>query len=407
MKSPKPVLILILFLWGVCACQSERRDPPAEQAAVPAGLVSDLRGRPADPWTDVRAPESRMAETIAAADSLVQGGVFSLKPFAPVRIGRDVDWSVDPYGNRSWAWSLHSFAWMKDLLGAHAASGGDEYLARALELVADWERDNLVDEPPSEMTWHDQVTAQRLERLLDLLESLRLRPESEDADLLRLLELIRLHGAMLLEVDFYTAHTNHGFDQAFALARLGLALPGIPDAPRFRETGLSRLLDECDFAFDDHGVHRENSPAYHFFMISMLHRAKGMCEAYGVPSPGLDDTLADALAVAVHLLLPNGEMPLIGDTHTEASKSVSVPNWVPGRQEILYGLHAGRRGVAPSLVDMILPQSGYAVLRERWGGSVDFDRPVVLVMKLAANSRYHFHDDILSFILYGHGERWL
>ncbi len=403
-----PILSLALFLLATGACRSDREASPVPGSVFAAAdVVPALRARAADPWTDVRAPASTMAETIAAADSLVHGGVFSLKPFAPVRLDRDVDWGADPHDNRSWPWALHCYAWMKDLLAAHAETGDDVYLAHALELVADWEADNLVEEPPSEMTWHDQATGMRLERLLDLLEVLRRREATDEADLVRLLELIRRHGAKLMDESFYTRHTNHGFDQAFALARLGLALPELPNASRCRETGLARLMDECDFAFDDHGVHRENSPAYHFYMIPLVFRVSGMCEAYGVASDGLDATLAGALAVAPHLLLPNGEMPLVGDTHARASKSVPLPAWLPERDAILYGLDAGRRGVRPELVDLILPESGYAVLRERWGDAEDFDRPVALVMKLAANSRYHFHDDILSFVLYGRGERWL
>lgn len=413
-----PALILLSSL----AC-TRSPGPPAERSAIlavidgetldltvprdAARVVRVLRERLADPYTDTAAQPQALVKTLAAADSLVQGDLFCIEPFAPVRLSKDIDWGVDPYGNRSWCWSLHAFSWLQDLLAAHTATGHTHYLDRALAIVTDWETDNLVPEPPSAMAWHDQVTGLRLEVLLDLIFTLVPLETYPSAATARLLRLAVLHGDKLMDPEFYNAHTNHGFDQVLALARLGLALPELVDAQGFRETGLARLQSECDFAFDDHGVHRENSPAYHFHMIKLAFRMRDLLEAYGLESPGLDDLLAQALEVAIHLVLPNGEMPLIGDTHVSASKRVPVPTWVPRRQEILYVLRSGDRGVAPDKTDLILPESGYVATREGWGGVEDFDRPVALIMKLAANSHYHFHDDILSFCLYGRGERWL
>jgi len=342
-----------------------------------------------------------------AADSLLIHGDFQFESFEPARLGLDPDWSEDPYGNRSWMLMLHAFYWMRPLLHANLGTGDPAYLRLALRLAEDWAADNPVEDPASEMSWHPQATALRLGWMLDLHEAARRDGSFGESELAGLRGIIDRQGEWLLADSHYAERTNVGLDQALALARLGLALPEVADANEFRKTGLLRLGNEVAYAYDPRGVHRENSPAYHIYMISRLFKVRRLYSAYGLDRAGLDDIIGKALYFTAFILQPSGELPLIGDSPMRAGLDKTLPAWVDRREEILYAFSKGHGGRKPSEVDLLLPESGYAIFRDRWGDARDFDEPLQVVVKFASGSRMHFHDDLLSFCLYARGERWI
>ena len=78
-----------------------------------------------------------------------------------------------------------------------------------------------------------------------------------------------------------------------------------------------------------------------------------------------------------------------------------------GYESLLYSATGGRCGERPRDAVRIFQKSGYAVLRDTWGTTRDFDRTGHLVFKCGFSSTYHRHDDDLSFVLYGYGEDWI
>jgi hypothetical protein len=70
-------------------------------------------------------------------------------------------------------------------------------------------------------------------------------------------------------------------------------------------------------------------------------------------------------------------------------------------------MSGGRRGSAPTQLAALYPTSGWAILRDRWPAAPHADDAVHVVFKASSLSIYHFHDDILTFTLYGLGEPWV
>ena len=67
----------------------------------------------------------------------------------------------------------------------------------------------------------------------------------------------------------------------------------------------------------------------------------------------------------------------------------------------------GLEGSVPVQTDVVYPESGYAIFRDAWREGDDFQNAIHLIFKMGALSTYHFHDDVLTFCLYGLGERWI
>ena len=377
------------------------RTPPLP----PAILAPRLAAAPPDSYLLALAPRNNLAARRRHADALVERGDWSLNKRPAVSLGFPPDWRADPYHSRSWCWALHAFNWLDDLLAAGAATGDTLYLGAALRLAASW-REQALGPDPAPFAWHDHATALRAERLLALWERTRRSPAFA-AHRAPLLALLREHGRRLAGRALYSPHTNHGFTQARVLVLLALALPELPEAPAWLETGERRLRDEIAYAFTPDGVHRENSPAYHLHMLQELQRVSDLYAAYGRSCPEATATLARALPFAAWILLPDGTLPAIGDTSPIAYRRPPVPASLPDRDHVLYAWTAGREGAPFPTTDLVLPESGYAIWRDRWPPATAYGDAVMVVVKASALSRYHWHDDVGSCVLYGHGRRWL
>jgi hypothetical protein len=108
---------------------------------------------------------------------------------------------------------------------------------------------------------------------------------------------------------------NHLVSEAAGLAVLGLALPGLAPAARWRRLGLRVLWREACKQVDDEGVHGEHSTHYHGFVLDSLLAALLACERAGAAVPPAARArvagMADALAA---WLREDGTLPAIGDT---------------------------------------------------------------------------------------------
>jgi hypothetical protein len=199
------------------------------------------------------------------------GPVTSFQPvksLAPVPFALLFDWGMNPYNDRTWWFRLHT---LRIVDGALAA--GD--FAYASEVFLDWQRwhDNCWLQffcfgRSAERAWHDMATGIRASRLAYLLRSTGWQDQ-------RLVKLAEQHAEKLQDPAF-VADYNHGVFQLHGLAALCIdkKLSKCQHADRFLERELAVLLQN---QFTDSGVHRENSPAYHFFMSENLWKWHRFC----------------------------------------------------------------------------------------------------------------------------------
>ncbi|MFC1734506.1 heparinase II/III family protein [Candidatus Hydrogenedentota bacterium] len=344
---------------------------------------------------------------LVGAEEITDGSTYTFSPFPSATLSQDLSWTENPLNNRSWQFSLHGFTWMDQLLAAHAEYGEDRFLDKAVALTLDWIEDNTQESPACEMSWHDHATALRLDAMLFFWEYWRTQASDNREAARKLLRSIYEHGEVLLKPSFYSKHTNHGFDQSYSLVLLSLVLPEFDRAATWRRVGEERLTDESLFAFTSEGIHKENSPAYHFLMTRRLLKTRRLFEGYGEKEATTSNTFDKALHFAKFLRLPGGQLPLMGDTATNDKGHAFVPNWASKRDEIMYSFSDGREGTAPKETCVVVPESGYAIFRDKWHPRENFDDAIHFTLKMGSISSYHFHDDVLTFSLYGRGERWI
>lgn len=348
--------------------------------------------------------------------SLFKENKLELSPFEPIPFLGWGNWEQDPFSNRSWQWRLNWLSFLPYLISYHHKSLNVSVLHMAKDAIESWHY-KYIDTGvgfPFEFIWHDHCAALRAEQLLLFWHYCNINSKDwlsqHTSFSLALSHSLQVHGERLADESFYSKNTNHGLEQARVLLLLGSCVE-CDLADEWRELALERINSELNSSFTDEGVHKENSPAYHVFVLKVF---IGIAEDYSFQGMGCFGSLfakisADALRFVTHVLRPDGTLPPIGDTEQLPSSDAyrGLLGSLPEYQEFVYALTLGKRGVRPPVLNRVYAMSGYAVFRDKWPSKEHYQMAVHLITKIGSSSRYHHQQDEGSVSLYARGEDWL
>jgi hypothetical protein len=380
-------------------------------ACLPWDLAAVLEAFP------VTRPKRGRADAIDAMDGFLRDGMLRVSSFPPQPIGNPPDWAWYPPATRSFAFRLHSFYMIDDVLGAHVESGEVRYLHAGIDLVLDWIRANPLAgrATGAEMAWSDHTTAQRVANWLRFLAYLLGEaPEvalSRVEDLRAVLASLAEHAGLLADPAFARTAHNHAFDQALSLVRLAAVLATDPRAAHWRADGLRRLDREIALAHTDEGAHVENSPTY---ALRAASRYREMLDT--IPAPVLGEAICartrdltpGLVRFLAALVRPDGTLGILGDSVIDQLRE-TFPLAVSPESGSLWrwAVTRGSSGMAPDWTSLILPASGYAMLRNRWPTAPTDTSAIHAVVKLGPLSRVHVQDDDGHLGVHAFGEDWL
>ncbi len=320
--------------------------------------------------------------------SLFCFGVLDLRNFEKESIDiKRFSW-VDVERDRNWWWQLQSLPFLNWYVNSYDLQTKEErvlFYKSCVESIRNWLEKTSKYESP--LAWHDHATAFRVRNVVNWLVfcSLNAAEVQQEDEVCEISSLIYEHLTWLHENKNFSKHTNHGFDQAMISLTVSLMFEDA-DLEECRERSKARLKDELEYAFSDEGVHKENSPGYQKFMLERLRQLTvfsilGELEFSEI----VDKYLTNATQFLKVITLPNGKLPLIGDTKYEEG----VP-W--GEPE------GGGALEAVNVYDYSV--SGYVIVRGKDGNKKDF----YILLKNCHDSNYHRHDDDMMLFFYYDGK---
>lgn len=291
------------------------------------------------------------------------------------------DW-VSATDDRNWWWQVQQLPFLKwyicsfDLLDEEQKLNNFNYVAKCLENWSIKAKDSGV----SPLVWHDHASAFRLRHLLQFYLFLTVEFKSKLQLQAEIATLIDEHLLFLDQDSNYSCFTNHGFDQALEVYTVCLML-GEESNVKYKETAYNRLVIELEHAFTTQGVHKENSPSYQKYMITRLTAVKELATLGDSSLSEVAKKIVDKAQIFFECItLPDGSLPLIGDTKLEDKGEA-------------YTIKLEKEVIDYSA-------SGYVIVRGRLTSGKEFH----FIVKSSHDSDYHRHDDDLSFHLYVNGE---
>ena len=319
----------------------------------------------------------------------VYSAQINLNNFAPSQIDlRSFAWQLEGK-DRNWWWQLQALPFLNWYVSSYQLQSAEEqqsFLQFCLSAFECWCL-NAEHNANSPLNWHDHATAFRLRNLVNWFTHCVYNQLdngfASDKRLQSFTVLLNKHLCWLAEDTNYSEHTNHGFDQALVMYTVALSLPNA-GLEQFLQLGKSRLIAELKHAFTDEGVHKENSPGYQKFMLGRVKTLVNLDSLGDTEVSSLaKDYVEKAEAFLKALTLPNGELPMIGDTKANEQ-----------------GIMAG---ASERFVIFDYSKSGYVIVKGKSYQEKDF----YLLIKNTHESQYHRHDDDLSIFLFYDGEEVL
>jgi hypothetical protein len=305
-------------------------------------------------------------ENLADDRYTVRGTVVQLVP--------PIDWRMDPYDNLNWRFWFHAMQHLDVPLRIYELDDDLEALAKARDMMLDWVSANPIGgERTGDYAWFDMSAGIRAAFLGYVWRECRRRDLLDSDQENELTESLRVHARWLSDAENYTGETNHGLFQDAGLYLMGAYAAGLPESAEWREFAQDRFLATLERHVEfDEGVHKEQSPSYHFYIRDVVKRLN---EHAGIGGERLAELVRKLDQAAGWMVMPDGRMTPFGDTDLE-----EAPAFV---REAARG-----EGMRAFL------QTGYAFVRKN--GSY-------LGMTCAYHSQAHKHADALSWCLFEQG----
>ena len=230
----------------------------------------------------------------------------------PIVVQVPVDWNQDPYADRNWCAQLNMVRFPDPYIARFEATGDPRWLRWLIDLLCDWHHFHVIRARRSRYGWGDMMTGQRAARLAYVIGADLARP----GVLTRRERVLLLHSALahvhrMIEVT-PVRMTNHTVDDLIGLRALQQAIPSRrvrAQIDAFVADVFPRLMA---FQFTDKGVHRENSPAYHFYIVDRLKLLHKM-EWFG--GFGLEELIARTEPLGPWFRQPDGHIVPVGDSN--------------------------------------------------------------------------------------------
>jgi hypothetical protein len=333
------------------------------------------------------------------------GLVFDQDPFGRYTIPVPVDWSADPFQNRTWRLYFQSFHWF-----AEYSRGDLADVEAGAALITDWVQQALYADPPLDSSWGDHSITIRLDRTAQLVDRyITDRPVLNRRFLHAAAQVIVTHLYALSAACCYSPRHNHGTMEDLALLTWAPHYPALRDGARMFEVAGRRLLDEqVHHSVTADGYHVENSGCYHLLYVQLINGAIDVYRSAGTsPPPELVRVRDSMIAPLVAHVQPDQTFPHFGDCEEEdvsgrLSRLLAKTRELDvGDPQVLAPLEwivsAGARGTAPG--DQVFETGGYATFRDPTGAAAHF--------KTSHLSPVHYHADETGFEVFAHGRALL
>jgi hypothetical protein len=274
-------------------------------------------------------------ELIKNAERIVNDHTWPLLGLGEKGFGDPIDWHRDPVNGIHWPleyhadinltrndgsdirmlWELNRLPHFLTLARAYVLTNDERYSAELLRQLQTWKSQNPFGRGAN---WSCAMeVGLRAMNLIAAMELIRHSQQLNERMLASLLAMFDQHGEYITKnLEFsYIITSNHYLSDVIGLLWLGLMLPELEAAEKWRDFGLRETLSEMDKQVLPDGADFESSTAYHRFVLELFLYTFILCRANGIEiQEKCWRKLRDMLAYMNAYLKPEGLAPLIGDS---------------------------------------------------------------------------------------------
>ena len=240
-----------------------------------------------DYWLDMAAQVIRTADEVCENRFLFEFEWDLEQTHETVAFGKEIDWSLVPFGDREFLWQFNRHRFLIYLGQAYQMTGNERYAVHCVRLIEGWIEQTVGQENVDNGPWRTLETGLRAEawlRALYLIED----SAAVDDKLARLVEdCIDRHIRRLMD----SFHEHKYFSNWGVLENSGLLLWSIAanctetDRRYIQKKALERLVKAAKLQILPDGMQREQSPMYHAEVYACFRNVLYYGEKACIPIP--------------------------------------------------------------------------------------------------------------------------
>ena len=306
----------------------------------------------------------------------------------------ELDFEEDPFNDRNWRFQINSLRPIDPALTLSGFSNNESF-KYALGLMMKWiDCDNRYDNY-SGMRWYDMAAGLRASRLAFIIQNSERHGYSESI-IKKLKDSASKHIEIMTNPDF-TKENNHGLFVIHGLMALCYACPELSKQNEVRESCNARMEELIHSQFDEEGIHKENSPEYHFFIQDVV---KGFIETGWYSFKNLYSKIKNIDLANCWLIWPNKFIIPVGDS---SGQKLVKDNLLMNSMNKLDDIsNVSFRFGGEKYLFKHFTKSGYVIVRSSF--SISEKTASMLFCLSAFQSKIHRQMDDLSFQLFENGE---
>lgn len=320
----------------------------------------------------------------------------------PHQFEGEVDWQANPTANQYFQWpvQLSRHYEFYFLAKAYNETGNSKYAECLVNLFKSWVRQEVIPEEPYDenATWLTLNAGIRMAVNWQYALHSFYRCEVFTDDLLTdWYKSVWEHG------DWLRKHHRHGnwlIMEMNGLAHIGLLYPLFKESKNWLDYAIDKLKKETQIQIYPDGFQYELATDYQETVLYNYFHLESLLSTYNFKT-GFVSALANAVELYIKIMMPDGRLPNINDgTWCKAAEYIKPKtDFFPLRKDFLWAASDGVQGEKPDYKSVILPYSGFMVMRNGWEKN-----SVWALLDAAPYGRGHQHEDKLSLLIYANGK---
>lgn len=356
------------------------------------------------PMTD-GVPEGHTMKSYA--DLVVDGHMYAIG-FLHKYENKHIVWDYNPTFNGyvEYCFHLNGHGDKSALAYTYRETKDEKYAVRFAELMRSWLDDT---ECPGKVvcdvgrpTWRSIESGGRMLRWPAFFAALKDSPSIPDRLWFDMAKSVVEHMERLIGLN--TKYNWHTIEMVGVLTA-AMHYPCFKDRAEWREHAVGELIKQYEREIYPDGMQQELSSGYQNSVANNMRYAKRLLEFYGYEAPKeLSECIRLVMSSYTKLVRPDLKATGLNDAGT-----VFIPKILADKQDIYpddelmrYFISERREGKKPSHTSVLMPYSGFVIMRTGWEADDMWS-----LFDVGPEGTAHIHEDKLNFLLYAYGEMML
>ena len=322
---------------------------------------------------------------------------------------RRIDWfynktkEIPGKFDREWQSQLNRMDWFISMAGMYKKTGKSEYASTFVRQLRNW----VVDCPPpaddksgnyENSAWRNIDMGLRLGSFwAPAYAGFVNAPEFTDDDIMLYCYISLVHSKRLHKFNTYGNIFIMEMNGLFTFAAM---FPEFKVASANRKHAVKKVYDSVKEMFLPDGFLNELTNSYHRtvtgLVVQMYRMAKDCGFENELPKDFIE-VLERSYDAFIKLSTPGPDMPLTNDSrHAKVAEFFGAAvKLFPHRQDFIWMNSSRKKGKAPEYLSVVMPWSGFVVLRESWKPNANY-----LIFDIGPLGNRHAHQDKLNIAIW-------